>query len=144
MLLTSNPTGQRLESVTDHKFMAKQTFRAWGKVENSWQKNYSGKKNNCRGFTICFVFHPGTSGLRTSFCALEIHHFSEKKSLVAMEIPSLHDESFLKVEDIGKTKCKLFWGFFNDVSDKSGWSRENSSPPKNHSWCHHLHVRNIK
>lgn len=55
VLLTSNPTGQRLESVTDHKFMAKQTFRAWGKVENNWQKNYSGKKKLQRIYHLfCF------------------------------------------------------------------------------------------
>lgn len=53
VLLTSNPTGQHLESVTDHKFMAKQTFRAWGKVENNWQKNYSGKKNITFSFPVC-------------------------------------------------------------------------------------------
>lgn len=43
-LLVSNSTGQCLGSITDQKFIAKQTFRTWGKVENHWPKNYSEKK----------------------------------------------------------------------------------------------------
>lgn len=60
-------------------------------------------------FTICFAFYPGTYCLCTSLCILKIHQFygTLKKFLVAMEILFFHSESFLKVEGIGKIKCKF-------------------------------------
>lgn len=47
-----------------------------------------------------------------------------------MAIPFFHNESFLKVEDIGKIKCKSISFFFGGMTDKSGWSGEDSSRPK--------------
>ena len=62
-------------------------------------------------FTICFAFYPGTYCLCTSLCILKIHQFygTLKKFLVAMEILFFHSESFLKVEGIGKIKCKFLF-----------------------------------
>lgn len=115
-----------------------------GKWRITGKKIIVGKKKTVEDLPSVLFSIQVLLGSEQAFVPWKFTSSLKKKSLVAMEIPSLHDESFLKVEDIGKTKCKLFWGFFNDVSDKSGWSRENSSPPKNHSWYHHLHVRNIK
>lgn len=68
------------------------------------------RKQQNEAFTVCFVFHPSTDGLCGSFSVLEIHHLYSclKESLVAMEILFFHHESFLKVEGIGKMKCKFF------------------------------------
>lgn len=76
------------------------------KTVNTMANNEFMKMGN---FTICFAFYPGTYCLCRSLCILKIHQFygTLKKFLVAMEILFFHSESFLKVEGIGKIKCKF-------------------------------------
>lgn len=102
-----NNTEAKWEIPLSHNLVGKyQPFFRILKTVNTMANNEFMKMGN---FTMCFAFYPGTYCLCRSLCILKIHQFygTLKKFLVAMEILFFHSESFLKVEGIGKIKCKF-------------------------------------
>lgn len=130
VLLTSNPTGQRLESVTDHKFMAKQTFRAWGKMENNWQKNYSGKKQTVEDLPSVLFSIQVLLGSEQAFVPWKFTTSLKKNPLLLWKYHPFTMNPSWRWRTLARLTVNFFGGFLMMCQTRAAGAGRIPHPPK--------------